>query len=168
LAAVELHPYAFRVDDPAHATHLVFDLDPGEGATAVDCCAVALRIRERFPRALVKTSALLGLHVYMPGPRVHAKSEARAVAEELARETPALVTATQRRDDRRGRVLVDWLQNDPVRSTIAPYSLRAAPWPLVSTPLAWEEVEATRDPRELVFTANDVLARIDRYGDLFT
>ena len=169
LSTIELHPYPFRVGDPERATYLVFDLDPGDGATAVDCCAVALRLRARFPDARVKTSGVLGLHVYVPtsAPFAEAKALAREVATELAVETPELVTATQKRAARAGRVLVDWLQNDPSRSTVAPYSLRAAPWPLASTPLTWDEVERAGEPRELVFTADDVLARLGRYGDLF-
>jgi bifunctional non-homologous end joining protein LigD len=59
--------------------------------------------------------------------------------------------------------LIDWLQNDATRSTVATYSLRAAPYPTVSTPLAWEEVEAGAG----YFLAGDVLARLDRLGDLF-
>ncbi len=63
-------------------------------------------------------------------------------------------------------MLVDWLQNDPTRSTVAACSLRAAPWPLVSTPLTRDEVERAREPRDLLFTAEDVLARLDSYGVL--
>ena len=169
IAAVELHPYPFRLEEPVRATHVVFDVDPGEGATVIDCCAVALRLRRRFPQARVKTSGLLGLHVFVPAdaPFSETKTVAREVAEELAAETPERVTTTQKRAERRAKVLVDWLQNDPTRSTVAPYSLRAAPWPLASTPLRWDEVERAREPRELVFTGKDVLARLDRYGDLF-
>ncbi len=87
-----------------------------------------------------------------------------ALAEELAAERPHLVVAVQRREARRGKVLVDWLQNDPTRSTVAPYSLRAAKRPLVSTPVTWDEVEGG----ELVFEADDVRARIDRLGDLLS
>src|SRR4051794_20623191 len=91
LSAIELHPYPFRIDAPGQAAELVFDLDPGDGATVVDCCAVALRIRERFRDARVKTSGLLGLHVAVPGEWKDAKTLARVLAEELAAETPQLV-----------------------------------------------------------------------------
>jgi bifunctional non-homologous end joining protein LigD len=67
-------------------------------------------------------------------------------------------------------VLVDWLQNDATRSTVAPYSLRAMPVPLVSTPVAWDEVERCardRDAAALAFSPPDVLARLDAHGDLF-
>ena len=76
---------------------------------------------------------------------------------------------TQNRKERAGRVLVDWLQNDATRSTVAPYSLRATPFPTVSTPVTWEEVDqavATKRPELLTFLAADALARIDRLGDV--
>ena len=169
LSSVELHPYLWRADAPERATHVVFDLDPGEGATVVDCCAVALRIRELFPAARLKTSGLLGLHVFVAhdAPFEETKALARDIADRLARETPDRVATRQARAERRGKVLVDWLQNDATRSTVAAYSLRAAPWPLVSTPLAWDEVERARRPRDLAFDAEAVVARIERHGDLF-
>jgi bifunctional non-homologous end joining protein LigD len=71
---------------------------------------------------------------------------------------------------RRGKVLVDWSQNDRNKTTVCAYSLRARPRPTVSTPLRWIEVERTARTRRadaLVFEARDVLARIDRHGDLF-
>jgi bifunctional non-homologous end joining protein LigD len=67
-------------------------------------------------------------------------------------------------------VLVDWLQNGPMRSIVGPYSLRAAPWPTVSTPVAWAEVElcaAERRPERLIFLAAEVVERTERLGDLF-
>ena len=72
--------------------------------------------------------------------------------------------------DRERRVLIDWRQNERGRSQIAPYSLRATPWPLVSTPVTWAEVEATahaQDGRALFFTPAQALARVREFGDLF-
>ena len=168
LSTIELHPYLWRGDDDRLATHIVFDLDPGDGATVIDCCAVAVRIRDLVGGARVKTSGLLGLHVLVSreAPFAETKAFARAVAERLAAETPDRVTARQARAARTGKVLVDWLQNDPTRSTVAAYSLRAAPWPLVSTPVTWEEVEGARRPREVIFDAVAVLERLQRLGDL--
>ncbi len=71
---------------------------------------------------------------------------------------------------RRGKVFVDWLQNDPTRQTVAPYSLRGLPWPTVATPVTWAEVEQAveeRRPERLAFLAEDVLERLDRKGDVF-
>jgi len=68
---------------------------------------------------------------------------------------------------RPGKVFIDWSQNNPAKTTIAPYSLRAALTPTVSTPLTWAEVEGCDDPSALVFTAPDVLVRVEEHGDLF-
>jgi bifunctional non-homologous end joining protein LigD len=70
----------------------------------------------------------------------------------------------QRKDLRRGKVLIDWSQNDEHKTTICVYSLRARERPTVSTPVAWEELE---DPEALVFEAGDVLGRVEEHGDLF-
>jgi bifunctional non-homologous end joining protein LigD len=60
-------------------------------------------------------------------------------------------------------VFIDWSQNNAAKTTVAAYSLRGQPHPIVSTPLTWDEVAAGGSPR---FTAGQVLARIERYGDL--
>ena len=74
------------------------------------------------------------------------------------------------KDRRRGKVFVDWSQNNTSKTTVAPYSLRARAVhgaPTVSTPLTWTEVEECGDPAELVFSPEDVLARIAEHGDLY-
>jgi bifunctional non-homologous end joining protein LigD len=164
LGAVELHPFPFRLSAPELPLALVLDLDPGLPAGLAECREVALLLRERVEGAHVKTSGRGGLHVLAPPPPTfgEAKEEARRLAKELAAERPELVVAVQRREARRGKVLVDWLQNDPTRSLVAPYSLRGARRPLVSTPVTWDEVE--RGPLE--FDADDVLQRVERLGDL--
>jgi bifunctional non-homologous end joining protein LigD len=174
-AAIELHPFLWRADAPRRPTQIVFDLDPGAPAGLVECARVALALRPLLvdlglePR--VKTSGSLGLHVHASLDReLDTKSLARAIAERLAAVHPAEVVAEMRREARRGRVYVDWLQNDPTRQTVAAYSLRGVPLPLVATPVRWDEVEraaAEARPELLTFTPADVLARIEREGDLF-
>ncbi len=58
-------------------------------------------------------------------------------------------------------MFVDWSQNNPAKTTVAPYSLRARPHPTVSTPVSWEEVAACRTPEQLVFTSSEVLTRVE-------
>jgi bifunctional non-homologous end joining protein LigD len=167
-SAIELHPFlalAARQDQP---TQLVVDLDPGPGAGLRDCCRVALRaralLREQHLEAFAKTSGASGLHILVPLNTPHAyddtKPFARALAERLAADDPQRVTA-QVRAPRERRVYVDWLANDATRSLVAPYSLRAADFPTVSTPLTWDEVEAG-PPTPL---ATDLAARLDAIGD---
>ncbi len=175
--AIELHPLPIRTDGPG-ADSLVFDLDPLPPAGLLDCCAVALMLREALEEmglaAFPKTSGAAGLHVVVPlngrAPFEEVRAVARALAEDVAAEEPALVTSTMtRRATRAGKVLVDWLQNDPMRSTVAPYSLRATPWPVVSMPVAWEEVRDALEARReeaLVFTPAAARQRLERLGDL--
>jgi bifunctional non-homologous end joining protein LigD len=173
-AAIELHPFSWRVERPREPTQLVFDLDPGPPAGLVEAARVALALRPRLeelglePHA--KTSGSLGLHVHAPlVGSLDTKRVAKEVAEALAGERPDDVVAEMRRSARPGRVFVDWLQNDVTRQNVAPYSLRGLPYPTVATPVGWDEVEraAAGDAGALVFTPADVLERVQRDGDLF-
>ena len=74
--------------------------------------------------------------------------------------------STQKKELRKGKVLIDWSQNDEHKTTVSVYSLRARERPTVSTPLSWDEVEGA-DPAALVFEAADVLERVEEHGDLF-
>ena len=173
-AAVELHPFLWRVEAPREPTQVVFDLDPGPPAGLVEAARVALALRPLLeelglePHA--KTSGSLGLHVHAPLPEpADTKRLAREFAARLAALDP-LVVPEVRRAARAGKVYVDWLQNDPSRQTVAPYSLRGLPWPTVATPVRWNEVEraaAEGRPELLFFTPGDVLERVEREGDLF-
>jgi bifunctional non-homologous end joining protein LigD len=174
-AVVELHPFLWRVEAPRRPMQIVFDLDPGAPAGLVESARVALALRAALEdlglTPYVKTSGSLGLHVHAPLPEpAETKSAARTIAERLAAERPAEIVAEMRRSARPGKVYVDWLQNDPGRQTVAPYSLRGVELPLVATPVRWEEVERAAEkarPELLVFTARDVLERVERDGDLF-
>jgi bifunctional non-homologous end joining protein LigD len=162
--AIELHPY---LGEPPAA--IAFDLDPQPPRGLDDARRVALRLHEELPEAVVKTSGATGLHVVGATrerrPYEDTRAEARGLAERLEREAPELVSASTRPADRAGRVFVDWLQNHPRRSTIAPYSLRALrDGPGVSAPVRWEEVAGDGPLR---FTPEQVLERVARHGDLF-
>jgi bifunctional non-homologous end joining protein LigD len=178
LAAIELHPSLARAVDYERPTVLAFDLDPGEPATIVECCAVALRIRELFSglglEAFPKTSGSKGMQVYVPlnGGITYevTKPYARAVARALESAEPDLVTSQMTKSLRPGKVFVDWSQNTRTKTTVAAYSLRARAHTSVSAPLRWEEVEAgagADDPASLRFLAADVVERFERDGDPF-
>jgi bifunctional non-homologous end joining protein LigD len=154
---------------------VVFDLDPGEGTTVVDCARVAERIADRLAddglTCYPRTSGGKGMQLYLPVvvARAEETSEfARAVAQDMARETPGTVTAVMARARRGGRVFVDWSQNNPAKTTIASYSLRGRARPTVATPVTWDEVRACRRPADLVFTAADLPARLAEHGDLMS
>src|SRR5439155_23140212 len=126
-------------------------LDPGAAAGIVDCCRVALDIRETLARLrlemVVKASGGKGLHLAVPlnSPGVTAedtKQFALAVGQLLESRDPKRVTTNMAKSERPGRVFVDWSQNDRNKTTIAAYSLRIRARPTVSAPVTWEEVEA--------------------------
>ncbi|MEU6148457.1 DNA ligase D [Actinosynnema sp. NPDC047251] len=176
LAALELHVPQWTVDPqgtPRPPDRLVIDLDPGEGTTIVDCCRVAERVRDILVAdgltPLATTSGSKGLQLYaaIDTARADAPSAyAKAVARLLARESPDTVTAVMAKAQRTGRVLLDWSQNNPAKTTIAPYSLRGRDLPTVATPITWDEVRACRHPSDLVFTADQAVARAADPGDL--
>jgi bifunctional non-homologous end joining protein LigD len=179
LVAIELHPSLSLARAPTRPTVLAFDLDPGPPADVVDCCGVALRLRELFAHFDVecfpKTSGSKGMQVYVPlnTPRVsydQTKPFAKAIAQLLEKQTPAKVVSKMKKVERKGRVFVDWSQNHRSKTTVAVYSLRARERPTASTPLTWDEVERVAesgDGSRLVFEAGEVLKRIERHGDLF-
>lgn len=177
LGTIELHPHNWVLDRPTEPTAIVFDLDPGTPAGLVDAAAVALQVRNRLLAdgldPAVKTSGALGLHVVSAikaGMTFDAtKHLARSIAEHLERDAPDGVIARSERAARPGRVYVDWIQNDRNRQLVAPYSPRATPVPMVSTPLPWDEVEAAADGdiRGLRPSFDEVVARVARFGDLW-
>jgi bifunctional non-homologous end joining protein LigD len=178
LASIELHPSLSLASDIATPTMIVFDLDPGPPANIVQCCQVGLWVREIFDhfglRSFPKTSGSKGLQIYIP---LHTKTSyeqtkpfAHAVARLLEHTHPDLVVSDMKKAVRTNKVFVDWSQNDQHKTTISVYSLRAREHPTVSTPVSWEEVEEAlkkKDAGRLVFEANDVLARVEKMGDLF-
>jgi bifunctional non-homologous end joining protein LigD len=178
LADLELHTSLALATDVTAPTVVAFDLDPGPPATIVECAEVALRLREAFEHfgleAFPKTSGSKGMQVYVPlnTPASYAqtKSFARGIAQVLERRHRELVVSDMKKSLRKGKVLVDWSQNDEHKTTVNVYSMRARERPTVSTPLQWEEVEGvleTREPETLAFTTDAVLARVAEHGDLF-
>ncbi len=155
LAAIELHVPLALAADPDRPTAMVFDLDPGEPATAADCVPVARRLKGLLDQmrlqSLVKTSGGKGLHVLVPlnGPGVtfgHTKAFARAVALTLERDDPKGVIASMSRAARAGKVFIDWSQNDREKTTACAFSVRARPEPTVSWPLPWSALDGRRLP----------------------
>lgn len=178
LAALELHTHMWRVSDDGAALPpdmVVFDLDPGPPATIVQCCEVAQLLRPLLEAdgltPCAKTSGSKGLQLYARAEGFGAAEETSAYAKRLAqrleKEQPGLVVHRMTKAIRDGKVLVDWSQNSAAKTTVSVYSLRARPRPTVSTPVTWEEVAACRRPEDLVFTSDDVLARVEEHGDLF-
>jgi bifunctional non-homologous end joining protein LigD len=171
LAALELHTPMWRVSTGLPDL-MVVDLDPGPPATIVECCRVACLVRDATGLDwFAKTSGSKGLQLYTAvrdGRTAEQTSgEMKALAERLEKEEPDLVVSRMTKAIRPGKVLLDWSQNNGAKTTVSVYSLRARPEHTVSTPVTWDEVEACRAPEDLVFRSDDVLARVDEFGDLF-
>ncbi|HEX2032248.1 MAG TPA: non-homologous end-joining DNA ligase, partial [Actinomycetota bacterium] len=179
LGTIELHPFLAPRTAEDRPTFIVFDLDPGPPAGLVECCRVALVVRgmleEQGLSSFAKTSGSLGVHLYVPlgGTATfdETKEFSRSIADRLARDRPDDVVATIGKAERAGKVLVDWVQNDRTRSTVAPYSLRARGRPVVSTPVRWDEMEGAAEDaaaaHALLFGPDQVLERVEQHGDLF-
>lgn len=179
LAAIELHTSLSRSDDILRPTMLVFDLDPGHPATIVHCAEVALTLHrillESNLKSFPKTSGSKGMQVYIPlNTRTitytQTKEFAHSLAKILEQQNPSLVVSKMKKDLRKGKIFIDWSQNDDHKTTVCVYSLRAKKYPTVSTPVTWEEVEAAylQQASDLLsFTTDQVLERVQTMGDLF-
>ena len=176
LAAIELHVPQWRVG-PRGAVHgpdrLVIDLDPGAPAGLDECVEVAHAVRARLADdgldAVPVTSGGKGMQLYAA---ISGRQEATAVheyakrlAERLERELPRLVVSRMTKSLRPGRVLLDWSQNNPAKTTIAPYSLRGGQAPFVAAPRTWAELAAGSLTQ---LRQDDVAERLRADGDPLT
>jgi bifunctional non-homologous end joining protein LigD len=101
---------------------------------------------------------------------VETKVVSKGLAQFFEQQHPDLAVHKQLKELRKGRVLIDWSQNDQYKTTINVYSLRARTRPTVSTPVSWDEVEKclkAKDPTLLVFDSDQLLKRVEKLGDLF-
>ena len=178
LGSIELHTSLHRIEDLHRPTTLAFDLDPGEGVGILECCEVALRLRDLFAgvglRSCAKTSGSKGLQVHVPLNTevgyAETKPLSRSIAELLEAAAPGAVVSRMARSLREGKVLVDWSQNTEHKSMVCAYSVRAKQRPTVSTPVDWDELEGALDagdPDALSFEMGDVLERAAQLGDIF-
>jgi bifunctional non-homologous end joining protein LigD len=178
LADLELHTFLHRAPAISRPTALAFDLDPGAPADISLCCEVGLWLRSILDRlglqSFVKTSGSKGLQLFVPLNTAttyeKTKAFAHALAERLEWEHPEQVISRMQKALRKGKVLIDWSQNDEHKTTVNVYSLRAKEQPMVSTPVSWQEVEAAvkkRDTSRLAFASDSVLQRVEKQGDLF-
>src|SRR6266481_442739 len=178
LADLELHTSLARKRDVARPTMMVFDLDPGAPADIVHCCQVGLWLRDLLAKmklkSFAKTSGSKGLQVYVPlNTSVtfdQTKDLSRALARHLEGEHGNLVTSNMSKSVRKGKVFVDWSQNDEHKTTICVYSLRAREEPTVSTPVSWDEAANCLKKKKadlIKFHSDKALERVKKMGGLF-
>jgi bifunctional non-homologous end joining protein LigD len=179
LASIELHVPLAKADFPNNPDSVVFDLDPGEGADALDCARVALMVKDLLSglklQSFVKTSGKKGLHVFAPvDPKTtkfdDTKKFSRAVAEIMQKNYPDLVTAKMNKDLRAKKVFINWSQNDASKTMVCVYSLRAMEAPSVSFPFSWKELDKaakTKDPGTFRVLASEAVTRAEKNGDFY-
>ena len=178
LADLELHVSLSLGKNILNPTAMVFDLDPGPGVGILECADLALRVRDflakRKLESFPKTSGSKGIQVYVPLNTAvdyeKTKTFAKRLAESFETRYPQEVVSKMAKNLRKGKIFIDWSQNDDHKTTVCVYSLRAKENPTVSTPLRWNELaKALRsgDPEDLSFEADAVLKRTKKFGDLF-
>jgi len=163
---LEMHVWGARLSDLEHPDRLIFDLDPGEGVQWPHVVEGAFAVRERLKalglESFVKTTGGKGLHVVVPlKPRASWKEAlafTRSMAEAIAADAPDRYTTTSVKQEREGRIFIDYLRNNREASAVAPYSTRARPGAPVATPLAWEELSPSIKPHG--FTVENLTERL--------
>jgi bifunctional non-homologous end joining protein LigD len=156
MGVLEIHPWGSRIDRPERPDRIVFDLDPGEGLSFSDVITAAREVHGLLGgiglTSFVKTTGGKGLHVVVPIARRYtwpqAKAFAKRIAELLAERAPARYLTRISKAERRGRIFIDYLRNDPTSTAIGPYSTRARDGAPVATPLGWDELSPELDPRK--------------------
>jgi len=170
IGCLGFHVWPYLADDDAHADELRLDLDPQPGTdfTLVRQAAAELRalLDELGVVGYPKTTGNRGLHVYVRlEPRwdsYQVRAAAVAVARELERRRPDLLTAAWWKEERGERIFLDFNQNAPHKTVFGAWSVRARPGAQVSTPLRWDEIDRVH-PDDL--TIASLPARLEANGD---
>jgi bifunctional non-homologous end joining protein LigD len=167
--ALELHTPQWR--EFGQSDRLVVDLDPGPGTGLAQCCEVAMLVAGYLGvDGLIGqpvTSGSKGMQLYVPFPEpmdADAVLEyARTMAADLSSKHSDRIVATMAKSKRENRVFIDWSQNNPAKTTITPYSLRAKDLPFAATPVTWDEVLGGLTEQ---FLFSETMARLQEKGDL--
>ncbi|MFH0976181.1 MAG: non-homologous end-joining DNA ligase [Spirochaetota bacterium] len=179
LASIELHVPLAKARTYSTPDSVVFDLDPGDNADILDCAKVAFILKDLLDRqkllSWVKTSGKKGLHVFVPLNSKETSFEqtkifSRAVAEIMQKNYPDLVTAKMDKKLRKGKVFINWSQNDASKTMVCVYSLRAGELPYVSCPFTWKELETNSKQKKnekFQILYSDAIKRAEKYGDIF-
>jgi DNA ligase D len=168
MGVLEMHPWGSRIDKPEKPDRVIFDLDPGAGLSFVDVVAVAKELRAFLKQlgliSFVKTTGGKGLHIVVPTARrsswPQVKAFAKRVGELMTEHAPERYLTRISIAERRGKIFIDYLRNDPTSTAVGPYSTRAREGAPVATPLAWEELTPKLDPK--AFDIRSVPKRLAR------
>lgn len=163
---LEMHVWGVTLADLERPDRLIFDFDPGEGVEWPRVIEGAVAVRERLKalglESFVKTTGGKGLHVVVPlrpkAPWKDALAFTRDIAEAMAADEPDRYTTTSVKQEREGRIFIDYLRNNREASAVAPYSTRSRPGAPVATPVAWDELSP--DLRPNGFTVENLGRRL--------
>jgi bifunctional non-homologous end joining protein LigD len=154
MGTLEIHPWGVTVERPDKPDRIIFDLDPDEGLGFKEVISAALEVRDRLKRmgleSFVKTTGGKGLHVVVPVEPVTdwraAKSFAKSFSEAMAADAPERYLTRISKAERKGRLFIDYLRNDPTSTAVGPYSTRSRPGAPVAMPVEWEDLKRPLDP----------------------
>jgi bifunctional non-homologous end joining protein LigD len=173
-AAIELHPWTATIEAPDRPRFALIDIDPGEATTWDEVLVLARLFRAALEHlgviGLPKTTGKRGLQIWVPIADRYSFEQTRdwveGISRAVAQMVPDLVSWAWTKRDRRGRARLDYTQNAPIKTLVAPYSVRPAPGAPVSTPIRWDELEDP-DLRPDRWTVRSLPARLGEVGDLF-
>ena len=174
LGCIDLNQWYATCDDTDRPDYLHFDMDPVEGTPFEKVCESALAVKQALDSlkmpSYAKTTGSKGIHIYIPIVRGPTQKQVWTFAKELGnileKQHPQLITAEYRVAKRpKGRVLVDFNQNQWGRTLASIYSVRPRPKAPVSTPVTWEEIESGIRIED--FRVDNVRERFQEVGDLW-
>ena len=170
MGCLGFHVWPYRAASPDFADELRIDLDPQPGVGFEQVREAAREVKNAFDElqmtAYVKTSGRRGLHVYARlasrWDSYAVRAAAVALAREMARRRPDLITDAWWKEERGQRVFVDFNQNAPHKTMFGAWSVRPRVGGQVSAPIGWDEVDDV-EPEDL--TLATVGARVAEIGD---
>lgn len=171
LGCIDINPWTSRIQNYLEPDFIIIDLDPSDDdfQKVITTSVCAKKVFDELKiKAFPKTSGKTGMHLYIPCEKF-SFPEARTIAEKICLKINELapdITTTEVTVSKRGdKLYIDPNQNDEADTVAAPYSVRPASHPTVSTPLEWKEITKDLDPKS--FNITTILGRIEKKGDLF-